>query len=123
MGVAGSRFDLRSLTSLHWIAITMALVSALIHLVLGIGFLPHWMGFAFLLASGGFIGGVVLVLLDYRRKLLYLLGIPYTAAQIVLWYALNQPAGLGDIPESHAMDKIAQVILILSLVVLYRRGP
>lgn len=119
--MVSDRIDLTSVTPLHWLAITMALVSAAVHLVLGLGFLPHPMGVAFALAAGGYIGAIVLFLFDYRRRLLYLAGIPYTGVQIVLWYVLNQPAGLAEIPPSHAVDKIAQGLLVVALVVLYAR--
>ncbi|WP_440765401.1 DUF7475 family protein [Natronorubrum sp. DTA7] len=116
-----SRSPLESVSTLHWVAIALALVTAVIHLILGIGFLPHWMGIAFLIATAGFGLGIALVFLDYRRRLVYLLGIPFTAGQVLLWYAVNQPAGLGDLTAAGVVDKVAQVLLIVVLVVLYRR--
>ncbi|MFA9515716.1 hypothetical protein ACERIT_00600 [Halopenitus sp. H-Gu1] len=118
---AADRFDLDSLTPLHWFGIALALSSALVHLVLGVGFLPHPMGVAFLLATGGFLGAIYLLAVGYRRRLLYLTGIPYVGVQIVLWYAFNRPAGLADVPAVHFLDKIVQAALIVVLVVLYRR--
>lgn len=99
----------------------MALISAAVHLVLGVGFLPHWMGILFVLAAGGYIGAVVLLALEFRRRLLYLVGIPYTLVQIIGWYVVNQPSAVGEVPAADAIDKIAQVVLIVVLVVLYRR--
>ena len=119
--VSDSRLAVESLTPLHWLGVAMALVSALVHLVLGAGFLPHWMGILFVLAAGGYIGGIVLLLIDYRRRLLYLVGVPYTLVQIIGWYVVNQPAGLGDLTPEGAIDKVAQIVLIGVLVVLYRR--
>lgn len=112
---------LDSLTPLHWLGIAMALVSALVHLVLGVDFFPHYMGVLFLLATGGFVGAVVLVLLDYRRTVVYLAGIPFTLSQIVGWYVVNQPDGLSALGAADIVDKVAQVVLIAVLVVLYRR--
>jgi hypothetical protein len=59
-----------------------------------------------------------LVVVDYRRRLIYLVGIPFTAVQIVLYFYLNwpnviSPLGIGD--------KVVQTGLIAILVVLYRR--
>ena len=119
--VSDSRLAVESLTPLAWLGVAMALVSALVHLVLGAGFLPHWMGILFVLAAGGYIGGIVLLLVDYRRRLLYLVGVPYTLVQIIGWYVVNQPAGLGDLTPEGAIDKVAQIVLIGVLVVLYRR--
>ncbi|MEY7848258.1 hypothetical protein AB7C87_03540 [Natrarchaeobius sp. A-rgal3] len=116
-----NRLALESLSTLHWIAIGLAVLTAVVHLVLGLEFLPHWMGVAFLLATVGFLLGIALVLVDYRRRLVYLLGIPFTVGQIVLWYALNRPDGLGAIPAVEAVDKLAQLLLIVALIVLFRR--
>ena len=110
-----------TLTPLHWAGIALALVTAGVHLVLGVGFLPHWMGAAFLAATAGFLAGVWLVVTDRRRRLVYLLGIPFTVAQIVLWYALNRPEGLDALGAAEVVDKVAQVALIVVLVLLYAR--
>lgn len=115
------RFDLESLTPLHWLAIALALVSAAVHLVLGVGFLPHPMGVAFLLATAGFVVGVVLVLSNRRRRLVYLAGLPFVGVQILLWYLVNRPTALADLSAAGAIDKVAQVALLAALAVLYRR--
>jgi len=117
----------------HWVGIVAALVSALVHLVLGGQFLLSGletgvtvslaMGASFLVAAAGFVGGVWLVVVDRFRPTVYLLGLPFTAGQIVLWYALNSP-GLPAPPavtSISGVDKLAQVVLIGALVVLYRR--
>ena len=121
MGSANSRLALESLTPLHWLGVAMALISAAVHIVLGAGFLPHWMGVLFVLAGGGYIGGVVLLAIDYRRRLLYLVGLPYTLVQIIGWYVVNQPAAGGDLTAAGAMDKVAQLVLLVVLVFVYRR--
>lgn len=114
--------ETESLTPLHWLAIAMALVSAGVHLFIAVDvLLPSQLGYAFLFATGGFVGAVILVLVDYRRRLIYALGIPFTAGQIVLWFLLNDIDGLGAISAVDAVDKIAQVILIAALVVLFGR--
>ncbi|MFC6615194.1 hypothetical protein ACFQAS_09565 [Halopenitus salinus] len=121
MARMADRFDLDSLSPLARFGIVLALSSALVHLVLGVGFLPHPMGVAFLLATGGFLGAVYLLAMGYRRRLLYLVGIPFVGIQIVLWYVFNRPAGLSDVPAVHLLDKLVQVALIGVLVVLHRR--
>ena len=109
-----------SIPRLAWVGIVLALVRAAVHLILGIGFLPHWMGILFVLAAGGFLGAIVLILLDYRRRLVYWLGIPFVGVQIVAWYVANQPTTLGDVSTVEAVDKVAQIGLVLILVVLVR---
>jgi hypothetical protein len=117
-----------SLSGLHWVGVLTALVSAVIHLLLGvrmsISMSPSGMSISFILAGLGFLGGIVLVLLDYRRRTVYAIGIPFTAIQIILWYYINFAAGPksfpADIGTLGAVDKIAQVVLVAVLVVLLR---
>lgn len=116
------RLALQSLMTLHWVAILLALISAAVHLFIAVDvLLPSTLGIAFLLATGGFVGAIVLVLLDYRRRIVYLLGVPFVLTQIVLWLLLNDIDGLAAIGTLDAIDKIAQVGLLVALVVLYRR--
>ena len=107
-----------SLTGLHWAGIVLAAITGVIHLWLGVNFAPEPLGISFLVAGVGFLGAIVAILVDYRRQLLYLLGIPFTAGQIVAWAALNAP----DFSPPGIADKIVQVLLIVVLVVLYRQS-
>ncbi|MFP8954139.1 hypothetical protein ACLI4Z_14395 [Natrialbaceae archaeon A-arb3/5] len=109
------------ITWVRWWGIGLAAVTAVVHLVLGVDFLPHWMGIAFLSATAGFVFGIVLVVLAYRRRLVYLAGIPFTGGQLVLWYALNQPSALVDLTWIEVVDKVAQALLIVTLLVLLHR--
>lgn len=126
MGTAettASSFHTESLGPTHWVGIVAALVSGAVHLYLGVAFLPSGLGVSFLLAGAGFAGAVVLVLVDYRRRLVYAVGVPFTLVQIVLWYVLNFGSGgfPGEVGTLGAVDKVAQVALLASLVVLLRR--
>jgi len=107
-----------SLTSLHWLGIALSAITGVIHLWLGISFAPSPMGLAFLFAGIVFLGAIVAVILDVRRRLLYALGIPFTAGQIPIWLAVNWP----DLGVIGIADKVVQVALIAVLVVLYRRS-
>jgi hypothetical protein len=125
MAADGIRIETDSLTTLHWFAIALAALSGVIHLFLGVSgvtgtYISDQLGVAFLLAGLGFFGAVVLFLLDYRRRDLYLVGIPYTALQIVLYLWINQRVDPALSP-TEAIDKAAQILLIVVLVVLYRR--
>lgn len=120
-----STLRIDSLGGLHWLGIVAAVVTAGVHLFLGVRMFPSGMGISFILAGLGFIGAVGLVLVDYRRKTLYIIGIPFTLIQGVLWYVVNFtgsgakafPAGIGTLG---AIDKIAQAALIAILVILLR---
>lgn len=99
-----SWLDTESLTTVHWAAIVLAAITGIDHLYLFVdeGFLP------FLLAGLGFFGAIALLLIGFYRRWLYLLGIPYTAAQIVLWYLQGTPNFAFGV-----FDKIVQVLLIV----------
>jgi len=120
----GLSFDAGSLDSTHWVGIIAALVTAVVHLLLGVRMLPSGMGISFVLAGLGFLGAIALVMLNYRRRTVYAVGIPFTLLQIVLWYYVNFvsfgksfPADIGTLG---AVDKVAQVVLLAVLVVLLR---
>jgi hypothetical protein len=104
-------------TPLHYAGIALAVVTGVVHLVLGVGNLTSPFGVAFVVAAAGFFGGAAMVWVDYRRRLVYLLGIPFTLGQVVLYFVLNPdpvaPLGL--------LDKAVQVAFVAVLVVLYRR--
>lgn len=121
---SGMRLDIGSLTPVHWAGIIAALVSAGIHLRLGVGNLPSGLGVSFLLAGLGFIVAVGLVAAGYRRRTVYALGVPFTLVQIVAWYWVNFAAGPkafpSDIGTLGAVDKVAQLILLGVLVLLLR---
>ena len=112
--MSATRFETSSLTTLHWVGIGLAAITGLIHLALGITS-PNLL---FVLAGLGFFGAIVLLVLDFRRRLLYLTGIGYTGIQVVLYFVFNWPDVLSPVGIG---DKVVQVALIAVLVVLYRR--
>jgi hypothetical protein len=115
--------DLDSLTPVHWLGVVCALVSGAVHLFLA----PNVIGFStglavsFALAGLGFLGAVVLLVLGVRRRLLYLVGVPFTAIQIAVWWQVQVASrGLFNLGTLDYVDKAAQVVLILVLVYLIR---
>lgn len=120
----GLSLDVGSLDGVHWLGTVAALVTAAVHLLLGVRMLPSGMGISFVLAGLGFLGAIVLVLLNYRRRTVYAVGIPFTLIQIGLWYYVNfisfGKAFPADIGTLGAVDKLAQVVLLIVLVVLLR---
>lgn len=70
-----------------------------------------------LLAGLGFLGGIGLYVQGYKRSLLTLVAIPYTAVQIPLWYG----AKAGSFTLVGYIDKVVQVILVVALVALVIR--
>lgn len=100
-----------SLTMVHWGTLSLAAITGVIHLYLYVT--ESWL--PFLLAGAGFFGaiGLFFLLKDYRRYL-YLVGIPFTLAQIggYLMFPMG-PLWIG------AVDKIVQVAFIVALAYLY----
>lgn len=101
----------------HAIAIVLAAVTGAVHLFLFVdqGFVP------FLLAGLGFYGaiGLLIVTRGLYRQVLYLAGIPYTFAQIVLYYLAVRPQTLADVDALAMVDKIVQIALIGVLAYLF----
>lgn len=75
----------------------------------------------FLLAGLGFFGaiGLILVTKGAYRHLLYAAGIPYTLAQMIGYFVVEQPQSLADISTLALVDKIAQTLLIVLLAYLF----
>lgn len=121
MGWGGFDLQTDGLDPIYWIAIVLAGLTGFVHLALGIGAFPDPLGVAALLAAGGYAGAIVLVLVNYRRRLILALGIPFVGSQILLWYLLNRPTSLSDISPIAAVDKLVQVLLIVAILVLLNR--
>jgi hypothetical protein len=116
-GRDGATLATDSLGPLHWAGILLAAVTGAIHVYLTVLFGLSGLGISFLVAGIGYFAGVAAVLVDYRRRAFYLLGIPFTLGQIVLWYVVNAP----DFSTTGIADKVAQVLLVVVLAVLYTR--
>lgn len=113
-----SNVETNSLTSTHWFAILLVLITGVIHVYAGLveGRIPV------ALAGVGYLGATVLVVLGYRRPSLYLVGIVYTVVQFPLWYVVKA----GEYTTIGYVDKTVQGVLILVLAYLYwteRRSP
>ena len=96
--------------TLGWVLVGLVLLTGLFHLYAGLveGRIPVT------LAGVGFLGAIVLYLMDYRRRLLYAAGILYTAIQFPLWYV----AKVGEFTTIGFVDKAVQVVIIVLLAYL-----
>ncbi len=65
------------------------------------------MGGAFLLATVGFLVGIAPVLVGYRRRPVYLAGIPFTVARSLFWYPVNEPTAVDDLSVPEVVDTVA----------------
>lgn len=109
--VSGASLETDSVSATQWIAVLLVLVTGVIHVYSGIveGRIPVS------LAGVGFLGAIGVFLLDYRRPLLYLVGMVYTAVQLPLWYVVKA----GEYTTLGYVDKSVQVLLVLLLGILY----
>jgi hypothetical protein len=98
------------MTGVQWLAVVLVVITGVLHVFAGVveGRIPV------ALAGVGYAGALVLFFLNYRRRLLYAIGIPYTAVQIPLWIVAKSEYGMVDY-----VDKAVQVVLILVLAYLY----
>lgn len=113
------------LRPLQYLGIVLAIISGVIHFYLGYVIGLTFLGVSFIFAGAGFLTGSIAVLYSYRPRIVYLIGIPFTAGQIVLWWILNRVTFSGLVAGGlsvELVDKISQVLLIAVLVVLYRRS-
>jgi hypothetical protein len=103
-----------SLTRIQWVAIALVAITGVLHVFAGVveGRAPV------ALAGVGYASALALFFLDYRRRLLYLIGIPYTAVQFPLWIVAKSEYGVVDY-----VDKAVQVALIVVLIYLYLNTP
>lgn len=107
----GRSLEIASVTRLQWLAIVLVFATGLIHIVAGIfeGRIPVS------LAGIGFFGAIAVFLFGYRRPLLYIVGVVYTAIQLPLWYVVKA----GEYSTLGYVDKTVQVGLVLLLLYLY----
>lgn len=101
--------DTESVTSVEWVGIILAAVSGAVHLAVGIPSIPSVLATSFVLAGLGFIGAIVLVLIGWRKRIVYTIGIPFIGAQLIFWYVLN---GF-PLDTIEIIDKVAQVTLLI----------
>lgn len=106
-----------SLTALDGFAIGLTATTGLVHLRLFFKMPSTVLGISWLLAGLGFFGAIVLAVLGYRRRLLYLAGIPYTGAQIILYFYLNNPP-LPLLMTTAFVDKTIQLVLLIIFLIL-----
>jgi len=116
--------NIETLGPIHWAGVGLAGITGAIHLYLFVvdGYEP------FLPAGLGFFGAIILLMYTsgWYRQLIYLVGIPFTGAQIVLFYLLTFES-IGALEPIEIVDKAVQALLIVLLVYLlyveYGDGP
>ena len=103
-------------SSVAYLAIVAALVSAAIHLWLA----PVLLSFAptqavlFVLAGLGWIGGIIVFLTRYWRRAFYLLAIGFALAQLIAFIVLNGPLTTMSITA-----KAAEAVFVIIATYLY----
>ena len=98
----------------------LAIALGIAYLPLGAGALPGSIGITFLLAGVGYFGAVALVLVGYRHRLVYVVGVVYNALLIVLYFLFQEPS-LAEIQPFDGAVKIGQALFVVLLGVLLVR--
>lgn len=99
-------------TRIHWTAAAATVVTAAIHLYLGVqDGIP-----AFTLAGVGFLVGLAAFFTTLWRRWFYLVAVAYVAAQVFLWAFAGYGMLAWAIP-----DKVAQLVLATAALYLYRQ--
>lgn len=103
-------FNANLMTPWHWALGILATVTGVIHVYLYLeqGFIP------FLFAGAVFLAAVVAMLFNVYRRVLYAVGIPFTAGQIAIWYMQGMP----DMSIA-LVDKPVQLLVIVLLAYLF----
>lgn len=103
-----------TVSDLGWVVVGLVFLTGVFHVYAGLveGRIPVT------LAGVGFLGAIVLYLMDYRRRLLYAVGILYTAVQFPLWYV----AKVGEFTTLGLVDKTVQIVIIALLAYLLWRS-
>lgn len=101
---------------MRYITVLLASISGTIHVYLGYitGF--SLLGASYLVAGAIFIIGIVSIAVNFKRKIVYLLSIPFLLSQIFIWYYVNRiPISflLAGEPFLDTLDKLVQTILII----------
>lgn len=107
---SGFGYHADTMTPFHWVTFGLAAITGAIHLYLW--YLQGNPGF--LLAGGVFFAAVLAGLLNVYRRVLYAVGIPFTAGQIAIWYLMGMP----DMNIA-IVDKPIQVALVVLLGYLF----
>ena len=105
-----------TVSALGWVVVGLIVLTGIFHVYAGLveGRVPVT------IAGVGFLGAIVLYLMDYRRRLLYAVGILYTAVQFPLWYVAN----VGEFTTLGFVDKAVQIVIITLLAyLLWRSRP
>jgi len=113
-------------SSVGYVAIVAAVVTGILHLVLGIVFLfrggipsltailTQTLPVLFILNGIGFLGGIGVYLSQYWRRELHLVAAGYAGATIVAFFIFN-----GGFSPLVIVSKIAEVTFIISVLYLY----
>lgn len=118
----------RPSTSVGYLAVVFAAVTALVHLALAPGVLGfnQTLGILFALNGLGALGGIALYFSQYWRRELFLVAAGYALVTIVAFFAWGGPEGLsafyvsGELNPMAVVAKSAEGLLVIAALYLYR---
>ncbi len=101
---------------LLYAAITLALISAVFHLYIGIWIIGGSSGIVLSLIALVYIGGAILIAVDYKRKLFLKVALGWVILVLVLWAATAAFNATGTNNIFAYVDKADEVVLLAVLV-------
>ena len=115
-------------TSVGYVAVVLAAVTGLVHLILAPGVLgfSQTLGILFALNGLGYLGGIVLYFSQYWRRELFLVAAGYALVTIVAFFAWGGLEGLsafyvqGELNPMAVVAKSAEALLVIAALSLYR---
>lgn len=116
--------QISEITKPQFLTIILSAITGAIHFYLAPQIGLNSLGVSFAVAGLGFTALIISIIFNYRLKLAYLLAIPFTLGQIVIWYYMNRPSLeflIRGEPFLDALDKLAQILLILTVSYLYSK--
>lgn len=110
--VKNSAYPMRLL----YAAIALAIISAVLHLYIGIWIIGGTSGIVLSLIALVYIGGSILVAVDYKRKLFLKIGLGWVILVLVLWAATAAMNATGTNNIFAYVDKADELVLLAVLV-------
>lgn len=97
-------------------AIVLALISAVFHFYIGIWVIGGTNGIVLSLIALVYIGGSILIAVDYKRKLFLKVALAWVVLVLVLWAASAAVNAMGTNNIFAYVDKADEIVLLAVLV-------
>lgn len=98
------------------VAVLLALITAVLHFYIGVWIVGGTNGLVLVLIGLVYLGGSILILVDYKRKLFLKIALVWVILVIVLWAASAAVNAVGTNNIFAYVDKADEIVLLAVLV-------